>query len=167
MSWWLYFLDKTNLTVTALIALVIVYSRSAGVAYFASGALSTTLSVKYIVKRIIRQPRPVLSGKKTYGWPSTHASSVSFIAAYISFAAAYLPLHPSLHPATRWFPLVAVPWAALVMLSRIWLGHHTMSQIAAGSIYGILWAWIWVELWRNGLSDYGRVAEELVVEWFE
>ena len=65
---------KTNVVVTSLTALVIVYTRSAGVAYFAAGATACALSVKLVIKRIVRQPRPthLVSSKtsrpkKTYG----------------------------------------------------------------------------------------------------
>ncbi|KAF7294948.1 Galactose oxidase [Mycena indigotica] len=185
MNWWLYFLDKTNFTVTTLTAAVILFTRSAGVAYFGSTVLATTLSVKYVLKRLIKQPRPPVGRKKTYGcafrellrrykllnrhvhrMPSTHSASVSFYATYITLSALQLPLHPSLPPAARLFPVVAIPWAILVMLSRIWLGHHTVAQIAAGCGYGIACAWLSLKLWTaGGLNAYGSAAEQLVHEW--
>jgi dolichyldiphosphatase len=90
--WWLAFLDKvsfnfcasgnilirfnhflafeTNLTVVGLTACYLAYTRSAGVAYFGAGAVMCSLTVK-ILKRILRQPRPVHKNgshrKLTYG----------------------------------------------------------------------------------------------------
>ncbi|PPR06671.1 hypothetical protein CVT26_001213 [Gymnopilus dilepis] len=58
------FLDRTNITVITLTASFVLYTRSAGVAYFAGGATLCSLSVKAI-KKLIRQPRPAhLPGRK-------------------------------------------------------------------------------------------------------
>ena len=68
------FMKKTNFTINAFTACLILYTRSAGVVYFAIGAVFCGISVK-VVKRIIRQPRPPpiknIPGKKSkvsYGW---------------------------------------------------------------------------------------------------
>ena len=87
LPWWLYALDKarpaslsscagtyrlisqTNAIVTSLTACFILYTRSAGAAYFAAGAVFCSLTVK-VLKRCVRQPRPVVVNgrrKKTYG----------------------------------------------------------------------------------------------------
>jgi len=56
--------------VIALTACSLLYTRSIGVAYFAAGAVTCSLSVK-VVKRLVRQPRPPpIVGRKlktTYG----------------------------------------------------------------------------------------------------
>lgn len=61
---------QTNIIVTGLTAAVILYTRSAGIAYFALGAVVCSRTVK-AVKRFIRQPRPVHPSpgrqKKSYG----------------------------------------------------------------------------------------------------
>jgi hypothetical protein len=43
------------------------WTRSAGVAYFGSAALLVALSVKGVLKKLIKQPRPNPL-KKTYGY---------------------------------------------------------------------------------------------------
>jgi len=121
----------------------------------------TALSVKFVVKRIIRQPRPPLGSKKTYGMPSTHTATMAYYATFITFAAIYLPLHPSLPGLARAIPVVVLPWAALVATSRVLLGHHTWAQIAAGCGCGITFAAVWLLLWTHGLDEYGQWGEEL------
>lgn len=63
-----FLMKKTNYTLNGLIACLILYTRSAGVVYFAMGAVFCGLSVK-VVKGIIRQPRPPqksnIPGRKT------------------------------------------------------------------------------------------------------
>lgn len=53
--------------ITALTALVCLYTRSAGVGFFAAGAVACVLSAK-VVKGTIRQKRPVHGRKTTYGY---------------------------------------------------------------------------------------------------
>lgn len=63
-------LSQTNVVVTGLTALTLLYTRSAGVLYFITGALFTSGAAK-VAKRFVRQPRPTqtLPGrqKQTYG----------------------------------------------------------------------------------------------------
>ncbi|KAI9060096.1 PAP2-domain-containing protein [Trametes sanguinea] len=168
MSWWLRALDQALTTLTAC---VLLYTRSAGVAYFVVGAVLCSITVK-ILKRCFRQPRPVtviVNGrrrKKSYGMPSTHSAVIMFFATYITLACAFLPIHPSFpsSPAlTRGMPpLVVVPLASTIAVSRIWLGHHTWPQVAAGCAYGLAVAPLWFVLWTKGLNEYGQKAEGLL-----
>lgn len=145
-----------------------------------------TLTVK-LLKVVIRQPRPLgpnqVSQKSTYGcgyvvfitiqqtsnsnirMPSTHSASISFFAAYIPLSCLYLPSHHSLPPGPgfRVLSLVTVlPWGALIVMSRVWLGHHTWPQVAVGVSYGVAFAWIWFKLWCGGLNEYGNEIEQSV-----
>jgi dolichyldiphosphatase len=169
--------------VTAITACTVLYTRSAGVAYFSAGALACAITVK-LLKRILRQARPVQSTqrkqKQTYGcvsearvmrasltlplssMPSTHSAAITFYGTYIPLACAWLPLHPSLPEFSLLRPIVAlviVPWALAVASSRIRLGHHTMPQVAVGCAYGFTFACGWFSLWTHGLSDLGRIVE--------
>ncbi|KIJ17417.1 hypothetical protein PAXINDRAFT_131220 [Paxillus involutus ATCC 200175] len=161
---WLRFLDETSKIVTALTAGVCLYTRSAGVIYFAAGSLACALSAK-LVKMAIRQERPAHGRKVTYGMPSTHASACTFFAAYAPLASLYLPLHPNLGSLAVYAPIIIVPWAGMIVLSRVWLGHHTWPQVAAGSVFGICFASLWFRLWvdnAGGIRTLGEEMEELV-----
>ncbi|KAF8077960.1 hypothetical protein FPV67DRAFT_1463604 [Lyophyllum atratum] len=129
-----------------------------------------TFTVK-LLKIAIRQPRPsnLTSRQKTsYGMPSTHSATISYYATYIPLACLYLPLHESF-PSTGGFrilpPLLFLPCAGAVVLSRIWLGHHTWPQVAAGVSYGIFFAVVWFRLWCAGFDSHGPMLEELVNGW--
>ncbi|KAJ4487974.1 phosphatidic acid phosphatase type 2/haloperoxidase [Lentinula aciculospora] len=168
LPWWLKFLDKTNLTVTALTASLFLYTQSSGVAYFVSGAVACMIAVK-VVKKMIKQERPVMQRpgkkrKKTYGMPSTHSTIITYYATYVFLASLYLPIHHTLPQSwtTRILPpLIVLPWAALIALSRIWLGHHTLAQVSAGCTFGFGFAWLWFYMWTNGLNEYGVEAERM------
>ena len=59
---------QVNIIVTLFTGSFVLYTQSAAAAYFSAGAVLCSLSVK-VVKRIIRQPRPLhpSSRKKSYG----------------------------------------------------------------------------------------------------
>jgi len=166
--WWLNFFERTNATVTGLSVGFFLYTKSAGVAYFGSGAIACMFAVK-IVKKLVRQERPVMQRpgkkrKKTYGMPSTHSAAMSYYAAYILLASFYLPIHHTLPQSwiTRTIPpLIVLPWATMVALSRIRLGHHTWAQVFAGSTFGLAFTVFWFSMWTHGLNDYGLKAEQL------
>ncbi|EJF61727.1 PAP2-domain-containing protein [Dichomitus squalens LYAD-421 SS1] len=165
---WLYALDRTNRIVTSLTAVVVLYTRSAGVAYFAASAVLCSVTVK-IIKRMVRQPRPYLivrgKKKKSYGMPSTHSATITYFATYITLACAYLPIHPAFpsSPLMRIFPpLIVIPLASTIAWSRISLGHHTVFQVAAGVTCGLVYAPLMFRLWTHKLNQYGPWAEALV-----
>ena len=97
--------------------------------------------------------------------PSTHSATITFFATYICLACARLPVHPSfpLPEATMRAapPLVVVPLASTIALSRIWLGHHTIPQVAAGVACGLVFAPSWFWLWTDGgMSEWGSMVED-------
>lgn len=59
-------------------------------------------------------------------------------------------------------PLITTPWAVLVLASRVWLGHHTWAQVAAGCTFGVFFAWFWFELWIRGGYQWGELIEQEV-----
>ena len=59
-------------------------------------------------------------------------------------------------------PILIVPCASLIAVSRIWLGHHTWQQVAVGCAYGVGWACLIFKLWTGGLSAYGALVDDFV-----
>lgn len=183
---------KTNFIVITLTSVFVLYTRSAGVAYFAVGAVGCSLSVK-LVKKIIRQPRPSnITGRKrkvSYGYvfcsttqfwndtllsfhsmPSTHSASIAYFATYILLSCIHLPVHPSFRPGflSRVLPpLLTLPWAVMIMMSRVWLKHHTWLQVFAGVFYGVGWAGICFKIWTVGLNDLGKEGEQALKEYLD
>lgn len=182
------------MTIPALTTYSILCTWSAGVVYFAIGAIFCTLSAK-LAKGIIRQPRPPNpSGRKlkiSYGYvrtmprlslyrltdtttirlnsmPSTHATTISYYAAYIFLGCLYLPVHPTLPSGLSipiLLPLITLPCAITIVMSRVWLGHHTIPQVAAGVSCGVGFAFLWFALWINGLNSWGVHAEQNFNHW--
>ncbi|KAH0830574.1 hypothetical protein J3R83DRAFT_2029, partial [Lanmaoa asiatica] len=170
---------QTSKIVTAVTLLVCLYTRSVGVSYFAVGALACVLSSK-IVKRTVREQRPVHGRKTTYGYvppgtpsrlvcliiglssmPSTHASGCTFFAVSILLGSMYLPLHDSLHPLAVFAPLVVIPWTSMILLSRVRLGYHTWPQVAGGVCFGVCFASLWFRIWAEDIGGIRTVGREM------
>ena len=83
---------QTNIVVTGLTAAAVLYTRSAGVAYFAAGAVACSTSAK-VVKKVIRQPRPISpqSHKKTYGCGRTFSRWRAFTPCLVTLFSAVCP----------------------------------------------------------------------------
>lgn len=96
--------------------------------------------------------------------PSTHSATISYFVTYITLACAYLPLHFSLLHGSTFIrvlsPVVVLPWAATILASRVWLGHHTWPQVFVGAAFGLVFGSLWFEVWQRGGNAYGRVLEE-------
>ena len=100
--------------------------------------------------------------------PSTHSAVITYYAAFTVLASAYFPIHPSL-PQTGLVriitPLVIVPWAAAIATSRIWLGYHTWPQVSAGSLHGLIFTYLWFQLWVRSASEYGQQFEQSYMQF--
>ncbi|CAI2375384.1 unnamed protein product [Moneuplotes crassus] len=94
------------------------------------GILSV-LMCELILKYSIRQHRPEGACSASYGMPSGHSSfSVCFI---IWATYAYL-----VHLKRLWQPIFFFLAAIVVIISRVYLGYHTILQVSMGSLVGLL-----------------------------
>lgn len=80
---------------------------------------------------------------------------MGYYATYVTLAASYLPIHPSLHrlpPALVYpvAPLVMVSVSTLICRSRLRLGHHTLKQVLAGVSVGVLCGAACFAWWKDG-----------------
>ncbi|KAG2036343.1 hypothetical protein BDR03DRAFT_921508 [Suillus americanus] len=160
------FILQTSKVVTVLTAVALLYTRSAGVAFFVTGALSCSKLAKAI-KKAIRQERPLqCSGRKvSYGMPSSHASTCTFFAVYITLACLELPIHPAFPRFAVFAPMVVLPWTCMVAMSRVRLGHHTWPQIAAGTLLGVCCAIFWFKLWVEDVGGIMTILSSVNVEF--
>ena len=97
--------------------------------------------------------------------PSTHSATSTHYAVFVLLACHYLPIHSSLPqaPFVRLVPpLVIVPWAFIVIQSRIWLGHHTWAQCAVGCLVGASFSLGWFTLWTHGVDRLGLAVENII-----
>lgn len=118
------------------------------VALTATAAGATVLSI--VFKEVLARPRPPLlhavAAADGYGFPSAHAAA----AAAVCGAAAWLC---SVRMRSWWVRAgiwaAAVMLAALVGISRVYLGVHWATDVIGGWIFGILWLAVVVSSWAG------------------
>ncbi|KAG0139484.1 hypothetical protein CROQUDRAFT_666425 [Cronartium quercuum f. sp. fusiforme G11] len=184
----LILLRETQVIVTIATALAILHLRTAHSIWFGLGAISATISAK-LLKRFIRQPRPIESNKGTYGMPSTHSSSISFFGIYLFLCCLLLPLHFRLIPLVSPFlssqtllslldqadepssssrllrtfaGLSFLIASAIVCWSRVKLGYHTPSQVLAGALIGSIFGTFWFSLWAGFKLDSNQSSSNII-----
>ncbi|CAO3668379.1 unnamed protein product [Rhizopus stolonifer] len=144
-----HFLQTRYVTITGVL-LAILYFRSFHLIYFTCGAIFTTIEAK-ILKHIIKQPRPDsnrLRNKTTYGMPSSHSQAISFFATYFQQVALFLSPKSMFGIPPNVFALLLDLFSFSVIWSRVYLGHHTKSQVFVGTALGIVSALGWFRLWQ-------------------
>lgn len=115
--------------------------------YFTSCAIFTTLVAK-VLKRIIKQPRPDSTTRKTtYGMPSSHSSAISYFAVYLQCV-----VSTRAHSALTIGAVCLLVFSLAVIWSRVQLGHHTQGQVIAGTLLGTSMAILFFSLWTHYVS---------------
>ncbi|VAI07162.1 unnamed protein product [Triticum turgidum subsp. durum] len=110
---------------------------------FALGLLVSQV-LNELIKHSVAQSRPasceLLETCDSHGWPSSHAQYT------FSFS---------------W------PLAFLTMLSRVYLGYHTVPQVFAGAVVGLVFGAIWYWFANTILAQYFPMIEESAIgRWF-
>ncbi|PKI32517.1 lipid phosphate phosphatase gamma-like [Punica granatum] len=111
--------------------------------------------INELIKTSVQQARPetcaLLETCDSHGWPSSHSQYMFFFAVYFTL----------LTWRSRWAAvLVAWALAVLTMFSRVYLGYHTVSQVFAGAVLGIILGAMWFRIINTGLVPYFPAIEE-------
>ncbi|KAI8352143.1 phosphatidic acid phosphatase type 2/haloperoxidase, partial [Choanephora cucurbitarum] len=121
--------------------MTVLYLQSVHVVYFTCCAILTTLIAK-VLKEVIRQPRPS-SEKISYGMPSSHSTAISFFTVYLQCVVWHRDVMTQVMMSLFHCFSLAVIW------SRVRLGHHTPTQVIAGTCLGYLCAMISFYGWKK------------------
>eukprot|EP00894_Picocystis_sp_ML_P000671 jgi/Pico_ML_1/51188/g2265.t1 len=106
-------------------------------------------AVSMTIKKLVRQPRPsgcqALDVCHSFGFPSSHASLMFFLAGY-----AWMRVRNTKMSRSEAFTmLLSWPAAILVGWSRVYLGYHTLDQVVAGAFLGAFQGLLWHVLVRD------------------
>lgn len=139
---------QARIVVSLLTLITVLYLRSLHVVFFTAGAICCAITAQ-ILKRLLRQPRP-MSTKKSYGMPSSHSQVIAFFTTYIYCTV----LHSSSSSSMGWLERALVLAAAgisgvSVIWSRVQLGHHTPAQVMVGATIGSVMAYGWYAVWTS------------------
>lgn len=121
------------------------FKRELQTIFFALGILISEF-INELVKKSVQQARPdtclALEMCDSHGWPSSHSQYMAFFAVYLSLLAC-----KGVGFSNKWTKIItaAFPWpfAVLTMYSRVYLGYHTVAQVYAGGLLGLLLGSLW------------------------
>jgi undecaprenyl-diphosphatase len=94
-----------------------------------------------IIKFSIRRKRPEGEWGRIYRYTDPHSFPSGHAARAFLIATIATALAPS------WLAIILWIWAPLVALARVAMGVHYVSDVVAGTILGILVAWIGLQLY--------------------
>lgn len=123
-------LGGATATIGAGLALIAAGDRPTGLAALLANVLSHV--PVQVLKRVVQRPRPcdahgrslaLVGSPDPFSFPSGHAAAATAVAASVTIA----------HPMGG---LVALPLAALVAASRVWLRVHHLGDVVAGAALG-------------------------------
>ncbi|NXT79540.1 DOPP1 Dolichyldiphosphatase, partial [Zapornia atra] len=132
------------------------------------GGLACNEGVNWLIKHVIREPRPCEEAHSAvttkYGMPSSHSQFMWFFSVY-SFLFLYLRMHQTNN--ARFLDLLwrhvlsicLVTVALLVSYSRVYLLYHTWSQVLYGGVAGSIMAIAWFAFTQEILTPlFPRIA---------
>ena len=104
--------------------------------YYVVGS-AVSIAVNRVLKVLIKQPRPGTPKSTNYGMPSGHVQAVAFTVSYLMFANQLVTQACSLFR-----PILYVLYVAMSAWQRVYCNRHTVEQVVAGCIMGVLMAYI-------------------------
>lgn len=154
-------------TVATTVGILFLHTRVQAV-FYVTGALATSVMAKTI-KTWVHDPRPPGSAvTKSSGMPSTHSSTVTYMAAYILLYTLRRPTE--LNALEVCYSLFLAMFPPLVMWSRVALGVHTVKQVAVGGLLGLITANGAWQVWNkptmvSGMSGLALKDQPVVHYW--
>ncbi|KAJ2044312.1 hypothetical protein GGI08_007140 [Coemansia sp. S2] len=119
-----------------------------------------------VLKQVIREERPHLHLGDGYGMPSSHAQFMGF---FVMFSTVYLETRISTNVIhKRAVQMGAAVLGVLVAASRVYLGYHTVIQVLAGGMVGLVAGLVWYWLVEHVLYPSGLVEKLLstfICQW--
>jgi membrane-associated phospholipid phosphatase len=113
--------------------------------YYVAGS-AVSYAVNRVLKALLKSPRPDgHPNSDTYGMPSGHAQAVSFTVMFLSYTHQLID-----HSCSLFRPFLYIFFMAITVWQRVHYRHHTISQVAAGCVMGVVMAWIIIGILNKG-----------------
>ncbi|MBU0860127.1 MAG: phosphatase PAP2 family protein [Alphaproteobacteria bacterium] len=137
--------------VTIAVAVYFFVAKKAGKAWYMLMAVGTGTLLTNILKAGFDRPRPNLSLLDTYTYTSSFPSGHSMMAAVVYLTLGGLLAQSQQQKRMKFYIFgMALVTAFLVGISRVFLGAHWVSDVAAGWMAGLAWAllfWLGQRYW--------------------
>lgn len=124
-------------TLFAAVGAVLLWRRHWRAAWYWAAAHGFAVIVPFVLKQTLHLPRPLdlYTGVSAYGFPSAHATM-----SMVSYGVLALLLAQGLTKSRRWLPYgLASLIIMIVVLSRLYLGAHWLSDVMGGLTLGLFW----------------------------
>ncbi len=103
-----------------------------------------SVAINVLVKKMIKEPRPIGAHLDDEGMPSNHAQFIFFFAMYYTLELLFRsPRRVCPYLLRLFYTSVLLVLALLVSLSRVYLNYHTFEQVVVGAVLGAFNAFIW------------------------
>lgn len=133
--------DSTKWVVTLTAGGVLAWHHDIYVSWCLVGSVVAVFVCKAL-KKAINIQRPAYARKQDPGMPSSHASSLAYLAVYLAVA---------WQPAQSAFASSGLVLAALLIPLRVILGYHTVPQVLVGTGLGAASAGTWHALGKHAV----------------
>jgi len=160
-------ITQAPIFVVCALTTAVLLTRRLRYASFLMGFLMISL-IATLLSKFLKQPRPDGSYRDGFGMPSKHAATMTYLVLYFwilcLFRVTLLPRQPSFATMIKGMCLL-LSWTfwALVLYSRIFLGVHTVAQVAAGGLLGAAWSIVWYVVVELGFFQaYGKDWQERI-----
>ncbi len=166
-DFWLYFFRIVTLfgSLFGFVAvLMFIFAKHKRLSYCFALTYAFGVLFNKAIKHIIMRPRPFviyesilnLDGALGFSMPSGHSCSAALIAVFLCYYVIKFGKH-------RWskicVPIFAAIYLLLIMLSRIALGAHYLTDVIAGMSEGILIAILGIIIYNLLRKKYGKTND--------
>ncbi len=134
------------------------------------GTLAGGLAINLILKHIIVRLRPYVAYESIaqlgngggYSFPSSHSVCVAILAVFLC----YFVFIKNAKKLTKVLTIVLSCLAIfMVMLSRMYLGLHFLTDVLAGGLVGLVLATIMILIYEKWLDK--KISNWKIIQWFE
>eukprot|EP01097_Dermamoeba_algensis_P006089 TRINITY_DN383_c0_g1_i1.p1 TRINITY_DN383_c0_g1~~TRINITY_DN383_c0_g1_i1.p1 ORF type:complete len:244 (-),score=51.88 TRINITY_DN383_c0_g1_i1:279-974(-) len=142
------------LIVTSFFSLCL-FTRELQTCYFFLGQLLNE-ALALTLKELIKQPRPHTDLLlKDYGMPSSHAQFMSFFTSYVFFSFFFSQRVTFQNPFGKYLILAVLLFlTGSTAYSRLEMKYHSLEQVVAGHLIGILTAFVWFLTGKAIITPY-------------
>lgn len=134
------------------------------------GTLAGGLAINLILKHIIVKLRPYvaydsilqLGSGSGYSFPSSHSVCVAILAVFLCYFVFFKNGRKLTKALTIVFSCLAI---FMVMLSRMYLGLHFLTDVLAGGVLGAIIAITMIVLYEKVLDKW--ISKWKIIQWFE